>query len=321
MNKYIKLFLITIVAIFGLNIKANAVVVNFSNTGWSGGTIYKYADGKNSNVALCEFWLEDGRAAFCLEYGADAITGTSLDEKDIEEYFKNGLSETAAKALVTQINKYIYFGYGSEGMTSEKHYIATQKLIWEAISKSGFYKSDYYKGNVDEYEFNTLTFKYGDGTLVDVSNEVKAIEDAIKAHETKPSFCSTTKNISLFDKVSLEDENKVLSQYELICPDGLSCKIVDNKLEIEAEKSGDVKKITFSKDAVGNATEMYKKGSYQGVVVAEGMVDAISCYLTINVSENNPETGGANILLILMIGLFCGMVAYITYNSSHKNEI
>lgn len=321
MNKYIKMLLITFVALFGVNIKANAVVVNFSNSGWSGGTIYKYADGVNSNVALCEFWLEDGRAAFCLEYGADAITGTDLPKTDILEYFKKGLTETQAKALVTQINKYIYFGYGSEGMTSEKHYIATQKLIWEAISKSGFYSSTYYTNNVAKYSFKTLTFKHSNGTAVDVSNEVKAIEDAIKAHETKPSICSTTKSVALYDKISLEDTNKVLSQYKLTCPEGLKCKIADNKLEIESEKSGEGKKITFTKDAVGTATEMHKNSSYQGVVIAEGKVDAISCDLTINVEESNPETGGANILLILMIGLFCGMVAYITYNSSHKKEI
>jgi len=198
MNKCIKLMLTISVSMFSFISNASAtedekVDVKLSGEKWSGGAIERYEDDSKSPspYLLSEFWLGDGRTAYCLEYGAPA-KNSSAQKTDLKNYLKQGVTdENKLNELVSKINKYLYFGYGTEGKISEKYYIATQKLLWETVSKSGFYQSDYYKSNYGEYDFNNLTFKYRKtGETIDLTKEIAAIEQSIKNYETKPSLCS-----------------------------------------------------------------------------------------------------------------------------------
>jgi len=76
----------------------------------------------------------------------------------------------------------------------------------------------------------------------------------------------------------------------------------------------------LTKEKQGTPTALYKDGNYQGIVIAQGEVEGLSCNFTVD-TFLKPETSDKNVLLILTIGLISGLMAYITYNSTRKQEI
>lgn len=99
----------------------------------------------------------------------------------------------------------------------------------------------------------------------------------------------------------------------------MNCKIDGNTLKVTATSEGKDKKITFTKEKQGTPAELYKDGNYQGIVIAQGEVGQLSCDFTVD-TFLKPETSDQNILLIMTIGLVAALMAYITYNSVHKQE-
>ena len=118
---------------------------------------------------------------------------------------------------------------------------------------------------------------------IDAIIEINDIENAIRIYETKPSLCTNEKDeLELDVEKVYTDENNVLSQYKVTCSDGLSCKIDNNSLKVTATAEGKDKKITLFKEKSGTETQMYKNNNRQGIVIAEGSVDAMSCDIPID---------------------------------------
>lgn len=312
MKKSIKLILLTLIVSFASTINVNAAYIHGDHTLWAKGDIKKTHDGVSDATYLYKLWIDNGTPAFCVDYGAK-IVAKEAAETTMTTYFSNGISKEKAENLSNKINQYLYFGYGSNGRDSEEYYFATQKLIWEAISQSGFYNSSYYTSQVRAYNFSTVEFEYVDYDKIDVSSEISKINNDIQNYSITPSQCSntTTLEIAVGETITYTDSNEVLSNYKVTCGDGLSCETSGNDLKVTALKTDGNNTITFTKSGSGTNAKLYKDGNTQGVVVG-GSVPEISCTFGIDAYQN-VQTADIKILLVVFIGLACCITAYVVY--------
>ena len=115
---------------------------------------------------------------YCVDLGMIIGTGTA-EFQTIEDYYVNVLGETKGKQLAKKLIEYVQFGYGSEGRTTDKYYLATQQLIWQAISDTGFYATDFYVtqrgGSAKKLRVENFRWSNDGGTTtIDVSAEINA---------------------------------------------------------------------------------------------------------------------------------------------------
>lgn len=320
MKKIVKTSIFIFIALFSCKTAVKAkTYIDGSTTAWENGEIVKITDGKEGSTQY-KTWLEDGTVAFCVEHGINFRTG-EVNEDNLTNYFKNGLTEEKTKELVKQISEYLYFGYGNEEKNSDEYYLATQKLIWEAISKSGFYATEYYTNRVKSYNFTTIEYKYKNGDNIDLTEEVKNIEDSIEKYYTKPSICSTNfGELEVGEVIRYEDKNGVLDQYNVMCDEGIKCETNGNVLKITGLEEGKNKKITMSKPEVKKEIPLYIAEGYQGVITKAGDLEAVSCNNEITTFVA-PVTADINVTLIMIVALISGIMMYITYKSVNENKI
>lgn len=319
MKRIIKTSIFIFIALFACKTNVNAMYIDGSTSVWEKGEIVKITDGKEGSTQY-KTWLEDGTVAFCVEHGINFKSG-EVDTETLTNYFKNGLTEEKTKELVKQISEYLYFGYGNEGKNSDEYYLATQKLIWEAISKSGFYASEYYANRIQSYNFTTIEYKYKNGDNIDLTDEVKNINNAISKYYAKPSICSSNlEELEVGEVIRYEDTNKVLDQYNVTCADGIKCEKNGNVLKITGIKEGKNQKITLSKSEVKKEIPLYIANGYQGVITKAGNLEAVSCNNEITTFVA-PVTADINITLIMAVALISGMMMYITYKSVNENKM
>ena len=273
---------------------------------------------KNTGTAGFIKLTVDGvtKTGFCVDFGVAIDPGTAT-VSEIEEYFAKGISEEKAKELVKKLTEYLKFGYGNDGKTSKKYYLATQKLIWEAISDTGYYATSYYDSvngsSLGKLKLKNFQWTTDGKTAIDLSNEINAIETAIENYYKKPSFCSSQEKIEIEVGETAEyiDSNGVLSMYEVNCDNGIECQVEDNKLKVKAINEAGSNNIRFSKiDTTQTNSYVYKGG--QGVIVKSGNLEPVSCEFGID-SFKNEKTADMKIIYVITIGLFGGIMAYIAY--------
>ena len=266
----------------------------------------------------------DGKeyVGFCVDFGMILKPGET-DSISAEEYFANAIGETNAKILVKTITEYIRFGYGSQGRNTSKYYLATQQLMWEAINATGFYTSDYYIEQWDDpdaFKTKFTNFRWstdGGATALDISEEINNIKSSIQEYYKTPSFCSSQERleIEVGETIEYTDNNNVLSQFEVICDEGIECRTKDNKLQITAINeagSNDIKFIKTDTNEMDNYNYIYRHGNGQGVLHDSGTLEPVSCTFGVD-SFKNEKTADIKIIYIITIGLFCGVMTYITY--------
>ena len=302
-------------------------------------------DGKNvykryQNVAVNTTTINGGTAGiltvtidgvdyfgFCIDFGVNIKSGQTDTPISLSSYFQNVLSESATNELLKKLTLYRKYGYGSSGRTTDKYYLATQKLIWEAINDTGFYNSDFYasrsgkKINIDDFDW-TINGE----VVIDLSAEISAIETSIKNHNSTyyktPSFCSSQNKIEIEVGQTAEytDNNNVLSQYQVTCSAGIVCQKNENKLTVTAKDKAGNHQITFLKPAQGKESYVYRVDGQQGIIVIEeGKYDPVSCEFGID-SFKNEKTADTKIIYFIAIGLFSGIVAYISYYTKKSIE-
>ena len=256
---------------------------------------------------------------FCIDFGMPVEIGTSETPESLKTYFQNVLTESESEELIKKLIRYTTFGYGKEGRNSDRYYLATQQLIWQAISDTGFYESDFYYNRVKDYQAKTRIedFKWivGDETnILDISNEINSILNSINNYYKTPSFCSSQNKIEIEvgESAQFTDNNNVLSLYEVKCDTGISCETNGNKLKVTALDEASSQRITFSKAPSGTENLVYRVPGKQGIITNQGALEPISCEFGID-SFKNVQTSDAKILYVITIGLFCGIMAYIAY--------
>lgn len=341
MKKNIKLMLFSILAIFFIsapNVLAANKVLDRRLIKVDGQFVYKVYDntvtGKKDIVAssadvagkILLLINDKEKIGFCVDFGVDIDVGDAKIYK-IKDYFVQGIGEAAATELSKKLIEYIRFGYGTNGRTSEKYYLATQQLIWEAISDSGFYASDYYYNasgkKLEKLRIKNYRWAIDNGeTVLDLSNEINAIKSSINNYYKTPSFCSSQEKIEIEvgETAEYTDKNNILSKFDINCESGIECQVDGNKLKVTAINEAGSNKITFTKkDDNGTESYIYKHGEGQSAIAESGTLEPVSCEFGID-SFKNEKTADVQILYVITIGLFCGIMAYIAYYTKKSLE-
>ena len=301
--------------IFKVDVYARSISFTYQN--WpTYGSVNKIVDGNVTSFTADKIWFDDDNSpAYCIDYGVQAGQG-EVTESNLSTYLQNGISSSESESLIKKLNEYIYFGYNTSDRNTEKYFLATQKLIWEAVSNAGFYKSPYYKNNntlfsgysESDLNFSTIGF-YSDGTI-DISTEVSAIQSAIVNYYKTPSFCSNAIQLTQGEEKTLTDSNGVLSSYDnLSCSNGLTCLMDGNSLKVKMETSSNNQAITLTKSAKGTDVKLYtmSSDSSRQKLLAGGKVDAVTCNIAVSntpivyISKQDATTGkelpGAQLVL------------------------
>lgn len=322
--KYLLLSLIVTTIVYLPNVSAAATILDRELISIDGKQVTKLytnsVTGENKNTGTAGYikLKVDGatKTGFCVDFGVAIDPGTAT-VSGIEEYFAKGISEEKSKELVKKLTEYLKFGYGNGDKTSKKYYLATQKLIWEAISDTGYYNTSYYDGingsSLGKLKLKNFRWTIDGKTGIDLSNEIKNIETAIENYYKKPSFCSSQEKleIEVGETAEYTDSNGVLSNFEVNCDNGIECQVEGNKLKVKAINEAGSNSITFSKiDTTQTDSYVYKGG--QGIIVESGSLEPVSCEFGIDTFKNE-KTADMKIIYIITIGLFGGIMTYIAY--------
>lgn len=318
--KKIGILTITILTTIAFTGKVYATTLTaVKDNAWTTGEVMKVEDGQETTTHLRKLYVDTDTPAYCVDYGAHIKTGTvTVNQIDFVTYFSRGISTQAAQSLRKKLGEYMYFGYGSEGRTSEKYFFATQKLVWDAVNATGFYRSNDYTTRVGTTSFSTIGFKIKGGSNIDISAEVDAINKSISDYYIKPSMCSSQSKLELGvdESKTFTDSNGVLSKYNVSCGDGLTCSVNGNELTVTATAAGKDKTITFSKEGEGTEPILYENPTpdpdepnkeNQNVVIG-GNVGPVSCTFGIDTYQN-VQTGNILKAIVIILGMTLVIIA------------
>ncbi len=201
-----------------------------------------------------------GKVAYCIEpvtniteyeyVGSDDLIGAS------------GLSDEEIRKILL----YAYYGYEYPNHGTMEYRAATQTLIWEEVS-------DF------KYEYHTKL--NGKGDYIDLSDEIKEIENLIKNHDKKPSFNGITIDAVVGETVTLTDENNVLSNYEVYGNNIANVKISGNKLSFKVEKLGEIDLRFVKKQYLDEVALVYTSGDSQKLLTS-GALDPVYFSFKVN---------------------------------------
>ena len=327
MKKRINTIMMFITLLFFINISnisAETEITSKKNITINGKPVYRiYDDTLQSEVNQIKDTIEmlllniDGKSypGYYILIDKNAESEELAMQTNIQEYFRNALDESTTKELVNKIALYIKYGYGSEGKNTDNYYLATQQLIWEAINATGFYESDFYKTKTGQKtKIENLGWTTDKKNRIDLSKELQTIRNEIKNYYTTPSFCSSQNKIEIEvgETAIYTDNNKVLKSYEVICGTGIICSTEDNKLKVTASNETGNKQIIFKKQASETQNYVFNVSETPEIIANIAVTETISCELGID-AYKNVQTSGMKIIYLAVIGLFSGVIAYISY--------
>ena len=207
----------------------------------------------------------DKNHLYCIE------PGKSIDESVLYDGYQNNLSSYAnlTDDELELVKLYAYYGYGYYGHASLGWYAATQYLIWN-VKDFGvdIYFTDKLQGN----RINKYTL------------EMRDIKKLVSEHYKKPNF-NTNYEISLGDKITINDTNNILSEYVIDSyQNNISVSKYGNSLTIEGIKDGTseiVLKRKFNK--YGFLPTVYVGDNTQ-TVISNGNLDDITMKINVRVN-------------------------------------
>lgn len=153
---------------------------------------------------------ETGDIAFCIEEGVPAGLGTAT-ATNLQQVIAN-------ESLRTRLTLIAYFGWYSQNNPSDRQYVATQHMLWEAFGGSNIYT-----------------------TVTDYSSRKQTIENAISNYNTRPSFHNQKVTLKVGESITLTDTNGVFTNYAM---DNLT-----NTANVTLRKSGNQLTITANANA------------------------------------------------------------------------
>jgi uncharacterized surface anchored protein len=176
-----------------------------------------------------------------------------------------------------------YYGYSYSGHQTEKYYVATQVMIWQAVT--GTWYQPYYT----------------DGTTVyDISNEVAVINNLRTQPQGRPSFNNQTIKMGLNTPVTLTDTKGTLSNYSITNSNGIRASVDGNNLTVAITSENYDKNITFSRNfSARDVNVIYGSGGYQRVIYLASRRDPSPnfklnfdlMYANIEVEKQDSQTG------------------------------
>ena len=230
------------------------------------------------------------------QYGFDYVQQLYVGDKTVfciepMQLFTEGLDyhEDTAKwdELSEQTRQNIweinYYGYGYSGHQTEKYYVATQVMIWQAVT--GTWYQPYYT----------------DGTTVyDISNEVAVINNLRAQPQGRPSFNNQTIKMGLNTPVTLTDTKGTLSNYSITNSNGIRASVNGNNLTVAITSENYDKSITFSRNfSARDVNVIYGSAGYQRVIYLASRRDPSPnfklnfdlMYADIEVEKQDSQTG------------------------------
>lgn len=221
----IKKLIITLFLIITLNVKANAIVEEQN--------IYfqRYGGDKPYLSEKYKHFYVDNLVAYCVEPGMPVTTDEYIELNELPY----------EKEIINKLKLIGYYGFNYKNHTDNKYRMASQALIWELLG-----------GQTVEF----YTKQYGTGDYIDITKEKKEINALIEQYKIKPQL---KENIEAFidEEVIIEDENKVLDEYEIFYKGNNDVTIKDNKLIIKIKEKD---KIILKRKKYNNQTTIFYEG-------------------------------------------------------------
>ncbi len=237
MNK-IKIFLLSITSLIGSVLfidKVYARTDEYLKVDTQDGVFYTMtgSDGYFSADPYA-YYTMDGKTVYCIEQGV------RLDGR-----FYHGEEGFVNSPLPLEINRRIeligHYGYDYPGHQTQHYRMATQALIWEAITG---------------YDVTFWTENYGWGDYIDVSYEREQIMALVNNHGVKPSFEGQTFNAILNQELVIEDNNYRVNEFEVYNSNGNDVRIENNKVYVTAKSVGQTS-VKFAKKNYDSATTFF----------------------------------------------------------------
>ena len=247
-------------------------------------------NGKYMTNTVTMFQMGD-RIAYCIEPGVE-ITDNYYNT--YTDWSVVNFSDEV-KALIEKIG---YYGYDYPGHQTNYYYIAAQELIWKAVNP-----------NVESTW--TTEENYG-GKVIDISKEKEEIMSLVKSHDLKPSFSEKLFKGEVGSTITLEDENNVLDDYDIMESENHDIVKEDNKLIIHLnEEVRPLEKITLKRKHYDDAPLLvYSKGNSQKLSALRITYDKDSYFSLLNEEALEivevPNTGSYNFALgigTLLVGV------------------
>lgn len=192
MKKILKFIIVIVCTLFLNFLNVHASTLNAEYV--SEIRAFHYRNGVVWSYGRAPFRYQDGVLAYCVE--PDILLNTNIyntyDDWSVTPYTQD---EKKQMELIA------HYGYKYPGHEDIKYYMATQELIWL------FSKDDYIEWRAS----NSL-----DSELISIEKEKNEILDLVNKHDKLPSFlgrCYTTK---FGTKLTLNDSNNVLQNYDII---------------------------------------------------------------------------------------------------------
>ena len=176
-----------------------------------------------------------------------------------------------------------YYGYSYSGHQTEKYYVATQVMIWQAVT--GTWYQPYYTDGI---------------TVYDISNEVAVINNLRTQPQGRPSFNNQTIKMGLNTPVTLTDTKGTLSNYSITNSNGIRASVNGNNLTVAITSENHDKSITFSRNFTArDVNVIYGSGGYQRVIYLASRRDPSPnfklnfdlMYADIEVEKQDSQTG------------------------------
>ena len=197
---------------------------------------HQLRDGKDhvTNLAMI---TANGKIAYCIEPGVTA---------DKASYYNStyNINDTSLSGVdVKRLSLIGYYGYGYEGHSDKRYYMATQELIWRLMGVDDVWWTDQKEG----------------GNIINVDSYKNEILRLVNAYETAPKFEFKDAYI-VGDEVVLEDMNNVLSGYKVTSG---SASIDGNKINVSIDNK--VNNFTLKRKSNGKYPIFYYKNGYQTI--------------------------------------------------------
>jgi len=266
MNKITKSLLLILTLAVGITVKAQSVS---ASTLTQQNTEYYYdrvrADGSDHHSWFFKNYTMDGEVAYCIEPGIKE--GVTYPQTSYEA---TGLPNSIKERLLL----IGYYGYTYPGHQTLKYRAGTQGLIWDTII-----------GNGNHTKFTTA--RWGEGSVLDVSQEQAEIERLIAHHYDKPSFNGGTYTLQVGESLTINDSNNILSNFD-ISVDGADFSTNGNDLTITPTKSGEITVKMTKKQEYSSKYKIFSGDGIQNMMVAGG-VDPVLATIKVNAYYGSVE--------------------------------
>lgn len=183
----------------------------------------------------------NGTLAYCIE------PEVGLSQFIYDSYLDFGI-EGLTPVQKERMELIATYGYQYPGHQTDRYYMATQELLWETIG----YQEIYFTTGAEMQ-----------GLRIDISAEKNEIMRLVQTDWKKPSFDEAKVIVSMGSEISLDDQNAILSSYQIEKQTGVTASIEGNTLKVTGLTVGNGEVVMRKKGEIGQHSFIYRKAGSQ----------------------------------------------------------